>query len=288
MAIKGEIWKVFLKLFFFLIYLTKTATWIWQRNQGLKKGEISHHKITAIQSLSVSLANLQLRFPPHLTNLLFPLQNLQSNLSQFVCFSRSISFSRGVWIFKTLVLGFWLDHRFLLIWIVRLWLRFWIGSYVLSVIISERCKLNRHGACADRFLGALHRRFLLLFFKFLVSIWKFEYLELISFEVNIEYNRLLGFDWGYAEFALNLGFRIFVVGQHEWPRREDLPTMCWRDGSHWSAIEALQMWLSGLAIYLHILFIYMLSVFSSNNQHNLLALSSKFLPQFIREAWKVE
>lgn len=142
-----------------------------ERSRVEKKGEISHPPKSQPSNFSVSLANLQLRFPPHLTNLLPSAKSLiESFLNSYV----------SLFLFKTLVLGFWLDHRFLLIWIVGLW--FWIGSYVLSVIISERCKLNRHGACADRFLGALHRRFLLLFFKFLVSIWKFEYLELISFD----------------------------------------------------------------------------------------------------------
>ena len=59
--------------------------------------------------------------------------------------------------------------------------------------------------------------------------------------------------WCYSAWLLNwilfthhMCFVLnFLTGKHEWWRRKDLSSLCWRDGFDWSAIEAMQMWLWG-------------------------------------------
>lgn len=48
--------------------------------------------------------------------------------------------------------------------------------------------------------------------------------------------------WMVLFWINNLGFE----GNHEWPRRKDLSSLCRGDGYDRSAVEALQVWLSGL------------------------------------------
>lgn len=54
---------------------------------------------------------------------------------------------------------------------------------------------------------------------------------------------------------------ISYKGNHERPRRKNLPSLCWRDGFYWSAIEALQVWLRGSKYLIYLLLIKVLYFF---------------------------
>ena len=68
--------------------------------------------------------------------------------------------------------------------------------------------------------------------------------------------------------SLVVFFRLTSIsykGNHERPRRKNLPPLCWRDGFYWSAIEALQVWLRGSNLLLiKVLYFFCISFSSSN------------------------